>query len=70
MSVTEVVLLASFAVFWAAEAVCHFVLHNAPGSETISHRARRVAHALTGPYAHLVLALPPLLLLADLEGWL
>lgn len=70
MSIAEYVLLASFAVFWIAEAVCHFILHNAPGSETISHRTRRLAHALTGPYAHIVLAIPAALLLADLEGWL
>jgi hypothetical protein len=70
MSLAEYVLLAAFAVFWAAEAYCHFVLRNRPGAETISHSTRRLAHTLTGPYAHLVLAVPPLLLLADLEGWL
>jgi hypothetical protein len=68
MSVWELILYAAFAVFWVAEAVCHFVLHNARGSETISHQTRRIAHALTGRYAHLLLAVPPLLLFLDLEG--
>lgn len=69
-SPAEWLLLVSFAIFWVAEAVCHFVLHNAAGSETLSHRTRRVAQALTGPYWHLVTWIPGALLIADLEGWL
>jgi hypothetical protein len=70
VSAAEVILWVAFAVFWAMEAVCHYLLRNRPGSETMSHQTRRVAHRLTGPYAHLVLAVPAVLLLADLEGWL
>lgn len=70
MSAAEYVLFAAFAVFWAAEAFCHYVLRNRPGAETVSHISRRLAHRLTGPWAHVVLAVPALLLLADLEGWL
>jgi hypothetical protein len=70
VSAAEIILLAAFALFWAMEAVCHFILRNAPGSETISHSTRRIAHALTGRWWHLVVVVPPVLLFLDLEGWL
>lgn len=70
MSIAEYALFAVFSAFWALEAVCHFVLRNAVGSETISHLSRRLAQQLTGRYWHLVMAVPPLLLFLDLEGLL
>jgi hypothetical protein len=70
MSVVEYLLFAVFAAFWLLEAVCHFVLKNAVGSETISHLSRRLAQKLTGRYWHLVMFVPPLLLFLDLEGLL
>lgn len=68
MNGLDVALFAVFGVFWALEAVCHFVLHNTSGNETISHLTRRYAQAFTGRYWHLAVAVPPLLLLLDLEG--
>jgi hypothetical protein len=68
VSPAEVILLAAFAVFWLMEAVCHYLLHNNPGSETISHQTRRIAQALTGRWWHVVVAVPPVLLFLDLEG--
>lgn len=70
MSWQEYTLLGSFGIFWVMEAVCHFILHNAAGSETISHQTRRIAQMLTGRYWHFVVAAPALLLFLDLEGWL
>lgn len=69
-SPVELVEAIAFVTFWVAEAICHFILHNAAGSETISHRVRRIAQALTGPYWHLVTWVPGVLLVLDLEGWL
>lgn len=70
MSLFQVALLAVFALFWALEAVGHWILRNRPGGETISHLTRRLAHRWTGPWAHAIVWIPGALLIADLEGWL
>lgn len=69
MNPVQYVLWAVFAAFWVCELICHLILHNT-SAHTISTDTRLWAHRLTGRYAHLVLAVPPILLLCDLEGWL
>jgi hypothetical protein len=66
----EYILFVSFAVFWVCEAVCHFILRNRAGAETISHRTRRIAEILTGKYWHWITWIPGFLLILDLEGLL